>query len=691
MSETIQRIRNIGLIGHTGAGKTSVAEAMLFVAGVTSRLGRVDEGNSVLDFETEEIKRHMTISSSVHQCPWKKHEIAFIDTPGDTNFIMDTKACLQATDGALVVIDAVDGIKVQTERTWDFANSFQLPRIALINKMDIDRADFFKVLKEMRDAFDLKSVPLQIPIGVGDSFKGLIDLIEQKGYFYEKGDGKSKQGDVPDDMKDMLAEQREVLIEAIAEADDSLLEKYLEGEDLTVEQLRQGLRKGILAGSFVPVLCGSAVGNIGMDCLMDTINACLPSPLDRGAKMGKDPKTGDQLERVPDYEAPFSALVFKTVADPYAGRLSIFRIYSGRLAGEGMFYNASKEVKERYTQLYRIAGKDQFPVSEAGPGHIVAVAKLKETATGDTICSESAAIIFEMVEPLTPLTSYAIQPKSKGDEEKIFGGLAKLLEEDMALKITRNDQTKEVILSGLGEVHIDVTVAKLKHKYNVEVILKTPKVPYLTTITKQVRVQGKHKKQTGGHGQYGDCWIEVEPLPRGSGFEFVSQIVGGVIPKQYIPAVEKGVLEAKEKGPLAGYPCVDFRVRLVDGSYHSVDSSEMAFKIAGTLAFRRAVIEAGPVLLEPIMEVAITVPEETMGDIIGDLNSRRGRVLGMDSKGKNQIINVHVPMAEFLSYAPSLRSMTGGRGVFTMTLSHYEEVPSQIAQKVIEEANKKDE
>jgi elongation factor G len=688
MSETVQRIRSIGLIGHTGAGKTSVAEAMLFISGVTSRLGRVDEENSVLDFEPEEIKRHVTISSSFHQCPWKKHDIAFIDTPGDTNFIMDTKACLQVADGALVVVDAVDGVKVETERTWDFANESQLPRIAFINKMDSERADFIKVLEEMRNTLDPKSVPLQVPIGVGDSFKGVIDLVEQKGYFYEKGGGKSKQGDIPDDMKNMVAEQHEVLIEAIAEADDSLLEQYLEDEELTPEQLHQGLRKGVLAGSFIPVLCGSALANIGIDCLMDVINACLPSPLDRGAKVGQDPQTGDELERVPDPEAPFSALIFKTVADPYAGRLSIFRIYSGRLDSDGIFYNASKKVKERYTQLYRIAGKDQTPIAEAGPGHIVAVAKLKETVTGNTICSESAPIIFEVVQPLPPLISYAIQPKSKGDEEKIFGGLAKLLEEDMALKITRNDQTKEIILSGMGEVHIDATVAKLRHKYNVDVILKTPKVPYLTTITKKVRIQGRHKKQTGGHGQYGDCWIEMEPLPRGGGFEFVSQIVGGVIPKQYIPAVEKGILEAKEKGPLSGYPCVDFRVKLVDGSYHSVDSSEMAFKIAGALAFRKGVVEADPVLLEPIMEVAITVPEESMGDIIGDLNSRRGRVLGMNSKGKNQIISVHVPMAEFLSYAPDLRSMTGGRGVFTMTLSHYEVVPSQIAQKVVEAANK---
>lgn len=690
MSEVIQQIRNIGLIGHTGAGKTSVAEAMLFNSGVTSRLGRVDDENSVLDFDPEEIKRHITISSAFHQCPWKKHRIAFIDTPGDTNFIMDTKACLQSADSVLAVIDAVDGIKVETERTWNFAHEFQLPRIAFINKMDRERADFFKVLDEMKNIFDTTSVPVQIPIGGGDTFKGVIDLLEQKGYLYEKGGGKSKRGDIPDDLLDIVAEKREVLIETIAEADDALLEKYLEGEELTIEQLRQGLRNGVLSGAFVPVLCGSAIGNIGIDCLMDVINACSPSPLDRAAKVGKDPKTGDQAERVPDPEAPFSALVFKTVADPYTGRLSLFRIYSGRLGSDGFFYNISKKAKERYTQLYRMAGKDQTPVSEAGPGDIVAVAKLKETTTGDTLCDESSPIIFEGVQPFPPLISFAIQPKSKGDEEKIFSGLAKLLEEDMALKITRDDQTKEMILSGMGEVHVDATVAKLKNKYNVDVILKTPKVPYLETITKKVRVQGKHKKQTGGHGQYGDCWIEMEPLPRGGGFEFVDKIVGGVIPKQFIPAVEKGILEARVKGTLAGCPTVDFRITLVDGSYHSVDSSEMAFKLAGALAFRKAVAEANPVLLEPIMEAAITVPEESMGDIIGDLNSRRGRVLGMDSKGKNQIIKVNVPMAEFLSYAPDFRSMTGGRGVFTTKLSHYEEIPAQISQKVIEKVGKEE-
>jgi elongation factor G len=688
MSEVIQQIRNIGLIGHTGAGKTSVAEAILFDSGVTPKLGRVDDGNSVLDFDPEEVKRRVTISSAFHQCIWNKHRIAFVDTPGDTNFIADTKTCLQGADGALVVVDAVDGVKVQTERTWEFADELQLPRMVLINKMDAERADFFKVLDETRNAFGPKAVPLQIPIGAGDSFAGVIDLIEQRAYLQSKGGKKLQRGDIPPDMTDLVASRREMLIEAIAESDDSLLEQYLEGEELDSEQLRKGLRHGVVSGLCVPVLCGSATGNIGIDALLEAICLCLPSPPDRETRKGKDPETDNELERAPDPDAPFSALILKTLADPYAGKLSIFRIYSGKIESDGVFYNATKKTKERYTQLYALAGKDQTPVSEAGAGDIVAVAKLKETGTGDTICDENPSIIYEGTEPLPPLMSYAIQPKSKGDEEKIFGGLAKLLEEDTALTITRDELTKEVILSGQGNVHIDATVAKLKRRYNVEVTLKTPKVPYLETITKKVRVQGKHKKQTGGHGQYGDCWIEMEPLARGKGFEFVNKIVGGVIPRQYIPAVEKGVGEAMAKGVLAGNSCVDFRVTLVDGSYHAVDSSEMAFKIAGALAFRKALADANPILLEPIMQSAITVPEASMGDIIGDLNSRRGRVLGVDSKGKNQIINAHVPMAEFLSYAPDLRSMTGGRGFFTTKLSHYEEVPQQIAQKVIEAAGK---
>nr|HID59872.1 elongation factor G [Desulfobacterales bacterium] len=686
MSEKIERLRNIGLIAHGGSGKTSLAEAILFNAGVTNRLGRVDQGNSVMDFDPEELKRQITISTSFNQYEWNGHRVNIMDTPGDANFFNDTISSIQCADGAVVLVDAIDGVKVQTEKGWEFADKFQLPRIIFINKMDRERADFFKTLEDISENLKPKSILLQVPIGAEDSFQGVVDLIDMKAYLYIEG--KSQPTDIPGDIEDIIASEREKFIEKIAEADDTLLEKYLEGEEITDDEIRRVLREGTLNRVFVPVLCGSATKNIGIDLLMDAINYCLPSPLDRGNKKGTDPKTGDTIERAPRPDEPFSAFVFKTLADPYAGQLSIFRIYSGIISPDGTFYNANKQVKERYGQLFQVAGKEQKPIKEAGPGDIIAVAKLKETTTGDTLCDETKSIIFKGIEPLPTLISYAIQPKAQGDEEKIFSALSRLLDEDPALKVTRDNQTKEIIISGMGEGHIEVTVEKLKRKFNVDVILSPPKVPYKETIKGKVRVQGKYKKQSGGRGQYGDAWIEMEPLPRGSGFEFVDKIVGGVIPKQYIPAVEKGILEASEKGVLAGYPCVDFKVSLVDGSFHTVDSSELAFKIAGSMAFKKGAEAANPVLLEPIMEVEITVPEENMGDIIGDLNGRRGRVLGMESKGKNQVIKAQVPMAEFLTYAPNLRSMTGGRGVYTMQFSHYEEVPPQISQKIIEEAKR---
>jgi elongation factor G len=467
-----------------------------------------------------------------------------------------------------------------------------------------------------------------------------------------------------------------------------LIERYLEGETLADEDLNAALRSGTLAHTFVPVVCGSATQNIGIDLLMDFVTTSMPSPIDRGARSGVDPTTGDEIERAPDENAPFSGFVVKTVADAYAGRLSIFRVVSGKLGSDGTFFNPNKDTKERFTQLLTIAGKEQKTAKGAGPGSIVAVAKLKETRTGDTLCDDAAKIKYTCAEPLPSLISFALTAKSKGEEDKIFISLTKLLEEDPSVKLERVAETKEILLSGLGQIHVETILDKLKRKFSVEAQLNTPKVPYRETIKGKIRVQGKHKKQTGGHGQFGDCWIQIEPLPRGKGFEFVDAIVGGVIPKTYIPAVEKGIVEASQKGVLAGFPAVDFKVTLDDGSYHQVDSSEMAFKIAGSLAFKKAVEGANPTLLEPIMKVKITTPEDYMGDIMGDLNGRRGRVLGMDNAGKNQVINAQVPMAEFLSYASDLRSMTGGRGMFTMEFSHYDEVPAQIAEKIIEEANR---
>lgn len=690
MTEMVDKIRSIALVAHGGAGKTSLAEVLLYNNGLTNRLGKVEEGNTVMDFEPEEIKRRSSISTGIHQFPWKKHTINILDTPGDQNFFTDTKSCMQAVDGIVMVIDAVDGVKVQTEMGWDFAEEFGLPVVIFINKLDRERSDFSRAFEDAAQCFTPKPIVTQLPIGSEADFKGLVDLVNMKAYIYDEK-GKASAIPIPADMTDSVEAAREALIENVAEADDALLERYLEGESLTDEEIKSALKTGTLSRTFVPVICGSATQNIGIDLLSDFIVNCMPSPIDRGGFKAMDEAGKNEIECTPDPAAPFSAFVFKTITDPYAGRLSVFRVVSGSIGGDGTFYNTNKGIKERYSQLLRLAGKEQKPAEAAGPGSIAAVAKLKDTSTGDTLCAENRKVRFQCAEALPTLISFAVEAKNKGDEDKVFSSLNKLLEEDIALKLTRNSETKEILLAGRGEIHIETAVEKVKRKFNVEVNLNPPKVPYRETIKKKVRVQGRHKKQTGGHGQFGDCWIQMEPLPRGAGFEFVDGIVGGVIPKTYIPAVEKGIIDASAKGILAGYPMVDFKVILDDGSFHAVDSSEMAFKIAGSLAYKKALQEANPVLLEPIMTVSITTPDEFMGDIMGDLNGRRGRVLGMDTKGKNQVINAHVPMSEFLTYAMDLRSITGGRGVFSMEFSHYDEVPAQLAQKVIEAANKEKE
>lgn len=690
MAEMAENLRNIALIAHSGAGKTSLAEILLFKAGAITRHGRVEEGNTAMDFEPEELKRQSSISSGLHQYAWNKHKVNLIDTPGDQNFFTDSRMCMQAADAALVVVDAVDGVKVQTEQAWDFARDNNMPCVLFINKLDKEHTDFERTFQDaVQNLDDPKPIKLQIPIGAEADFRGVVDLVAMKAYTFE--DGEMTVGDIPAELQDEAETERENLIENVAEADDELIERYLEGETLTGEDIQTALRTGILSRTFAPVLCGAATAVIGIDPLLDFIVDAMPSPQDRGSKTGVHPDTGEEIECPPDPDAPFSAFIFKTIADPYAGRLNIFRVVSGKLGGDGNFFNVNKDAKERFNQLLTITGKEQKPAPGAMPGDILAVAKLKETGTGDTLCDESQKVKFTLAEPLPTLISFAVSAKSKGDEDKVFSSLTKILEEDVGLKLERNSQTKEILLSGRGQIHIENAVAKLKRKYNVEVELKTPKVPYKETIKKKVRVQGRHKKQTGGHGQFGDCWVQFEPKPRGEGFEFADAIVGGSIPKTYIPAVEKGIIEAAERGYLAGYPCVDFKAILDDGSYHAVDSSEMAFKIAGSLAFRKAVDQANPVLLEPIMNVTITTPDDYMGDIMGDLNGRRGRVMGMDSEGKYQVIKAQVPMSEFLTYAPDLRSMTGGRGVYTMEFSHYDEVPAQMAEKIIEAAKKEKE
>ena len=681
-------IRNLAIIGHGGTGKTSLCESFLYVAGKTDRPGRVDDGSSCMDYEPEEQKRHISISATTNNIDWEKHRVNFIDTPGDSNFTFDTKSSLRVVDGAVVLVDAVGGVEFQTEQVWEYADEFKLPRLLFVSRMDRERADFGKAVESIRKRLREKITIVSLPIGAEDSFAGVVDLIAMKALVFDNQKKAAKSVDIPADMAEEVKKCRDILVEDIAETDDGLMNKYLEGGELSAEDLQAGLRKGVLAGLLTPVACGSAMKHIGISSLLDTIVQYFPSPVDPGGKAGKKPGSEEDEIRMPEESAPFSALVFKTIADPYAGRLTLFRVYSGTLSSDSSVFNASRKSTERIGNLFFLEGKTQKPVETLIPGDIAAIAKLKETATGDTLCTEKTPIVFVRVEPPPAIISFAVDPKTRGDEDKLVCSIHRLTDEDPTLSFHRDDQTREMILSGLGQVHIEVTVEKMKRKFGLEVNLKTPKVPYKETIKGKTTVQGRYKKQSGGRGQFGDTWLEIEPLPRGDGFEFADRIVGGVIPQQYRPAVEKGIVEAMAEGVLAGYPVVDLRVSLVDGSYHTVDSSEMAFKIAGSLGFKKGVLECQPTLLEPIVNIMIEIPDEYMGDVIGDLNSRRGKVLGMDSIGHHQIIKGQVPRAEILKYAPDLRSMTSGRGTFTCDHSHYEEVPSYISEKIIAESKR---
>lgn len=683
-------LRNVAFIGHGGTGKTSLCESLLFVTGKTDRLGRVDEETSSMDYEPEEQKRHISISSAINFCDWEKHKINMIDTPGDSNFAYDTQSCLRIVDAAVILIDAVSGVEFQTEKVWEYAEEFKLPLMVFVNRMDRERADFYQTIHSIKSRLGKKTTPLFLPIGKEDAFRGVVDLIGMKALIFGDAKGTYKTEDIPADMAEEAAGYRETMVEDIAESDEELMDKYLEAGELSAEELKAGLRSAICSGGMVPVICGSSAKNISILPLLDMIVNYLPSPVDRGTVTGKKPGTDETEERRPEESAPFSGMVFKTIADPYAGKLTLFRVYSGTLASDSNFYNMTRKTNERFGNIFFLEGKNQKTAEALVPGDIAAVAKLKETATGDTICNDKAPIIYEMVAPPPTIMSFSIEPKSRGDEEKIVSSINRLIEEDPTLKFHRDDQTKEMILSGMGQVHIEVNVEKMKRKFGVEVNLKTPKVPYKETIKGKTNVQGRYKKQSGGRGQFGDCWLDIEPLPRGTGFEFVDKIVGGVIPQQYRPAVEKGIIEAMEEGVLAGYPTVDVKISLVDGSYHTVDSSEMAFKIAGSLGFKKGILACQPTILEPIVNINIEIPDEYMGDVIGDLNSRRGKVLGMDSKGSHQIVKGQVPLAEILKYAPDLRSMTSGRGTFTYEHSHYEEVPPFIAEKIIAESKKDD-
>jgi elongation factor G len=664
---------------------------MLYLAGKADRPGRVDEGTSSMDYEPEEQKRHISISAATNHIDWEKHRINFIDTPGDSNFAFDTQSCLRIVDAAVVLVDAVGGVEFQTEKVWEYANDFKLPRMMLISRMDRERADFEKAVASIKERMGKKVTVFCLPIGAENAFSGVVDLTSMKAFAYDDQKKAVKAIDIPADMAGTVKQYRDILIEDVAETDDELMNKYLDAGELSAEDLQTGLRKGVVSGSLIPVLCASALKNIGIHSLLDTVVRYFPSPVDMGAIEGTKPGKDEKETRLPEESAPFSALVFKTIADPYAGRLTLFRVYSGTLSADQGLYNASRKISERIGTLFFLEGKVQKPVDMLIPGDIAAIAKLKETATGDTLSGEKAPILYPKLAAPPAIISFAVEAKTRGDEDKLVTSINRLIDEDPTITFHRDDQTREMILSGLGQIHIEVTVEKMKRKFGLEVNLKTPKVPYKETIKGKTTVQGRYKKQSGGRGQFGDTWLEIEPLPRGGGFEFVDRIVGGVIPQQYRPAVEKGIVEAMAEGVVAGYPVVDLRVSLTDGSYHTVDSSEMAFKIAGSLGFKKGVLECQPTLLEPIVNIMIEIPDEYMGDVIGDLNSRRGKVLGMDSIGHHQIIKGQVPLAEILKYAPDLRSMTSGRGTFTYEHSHYEEVPVFIAEKIIAESKKKEE
>jgi elongation factor G len=679
--QDVKLVRNVAILGHSNCGKTTLAEAMLFTAGKTNRLGKVDDGSSTMDFEPEEVKRNISIGSSFHHYTWKKHDVYLVDTPGDDNFINEAKFAAKVVDSAIFAIGAAVGVKSQTGKFTDFIDERKIPTVICVTRMDRERANFGNVIEGIKANLPIKPAVTYVPIGAEANFKGAVDVVNEKAYLFDDK-GKAKETEIPAEMVDEIAVYRESLMEQVAETDDDLIEKFLEEGELTNEDLVAGLKEGIKKGDLSPVCVTAASANKGTALLLDMVNELLPAPCDVGAHVGTDPKSKDVTERESTTEAPFSAQVFKTMADPYAGRLTIFKVFSGTLSGDS-FYNSSKDISERFGQLFVMEGKNQKPVDSVGPGMIAAVAKLKDTVTGNTLCNDGKPIIYDALEPISPVISYAVTAK-KGDEEKVFSSITKMLDEDLTLKLTRELQTKEILVSGVGQVHLEVIGEKIKRKFGVQMKLHTPKIPYKETLKGRTRVQGKHKKQSGGRGQFADTWIEVEPLPRGGGYEFVDKIVGGVIPKTYIPAVDKGIQEAMEKGVIAGYPVVDVKVALVDGSFHSVDSSELAFKIAGSLGFKKAAQETNPVLLEPIMNISVRVPEDCVGDIMGDMNSRRGKVMGMDSETRNEVINAQVPMAEIQKYAADLTSITGGRGSFTVEFSHYEEVPGHLADKIIE-------
>jgi elongation factor G len=677
-----QDIRNVALVGHGHSGKTSLAAGLLFTTGATNRLTRVDEGNTITDFDDEEVARKITISSAIATAEWNKKKINLFDTPGFNIFINDVKVTLAAADASVVLVDGVAGVEVQTEKVWAFSEEFGLPRAIVINKLDRERSSFERALESVQQVFGRTAMPIHLPIGAERDFRGVVDLVRMKAYTYTPdGDGKGKEGDIPANLAEAAQKAHESLIEMVAEGNDALMEEFFEKGTLPAEHIMTGLREAVHGMRIFPVLCASGLHNIGSDLVLGFVNEYLPNPAERGPWKGS--LSGAAAERKVNDSGPASVFVFKTVADPFAGRVSYFKVISGVLKNDANLVNVRSGGGERLSHIGTLAGKTINPVPEIHAGDIGGVAKLKETLTGDTLAEKNSQIAYEPVKLPEPSIAYAIAAKTRNDEDRMGNAIHKILEEDQSLRFYRDPQTKDFLLAGSGQQHVEIIVSRLKKRYSVDVELHAPKIPYRETIRGKADVQGRHKKQTGGHGQFGDCWIRVEPLARGEKFAFENEVFGGAIPKNFIPAIEKGIVEAAEKGFLAGYPMVDFKVTVYDGSYHDVDSSEMSFKLAARKAFKAAMETAKPTLLEPVMTVEVQAPVEYAGDLMGDMNGRRGRISGMDTKGGTQIIKAQVPMAEMLNYQNDLISMTQGRASFTMEFDHYDFVPALQAEKVI--------
>src|SRR5436190_1082246 len=675
-------IRNVALVGHTGSGKTQLTSAILSDAGMVNRFGKVDEGTTVTDFDEEEIVRKHTLSAGLAYAEWNRQKLNLIDTPGMGNFLAESRASLRVVDAALAVVDAVGGVMVQTEKVCETAEEFGLPRLVVLNRLDRERASLERSLASMRQLCNRAVIPIQLPIGEEKRFRGVVDLISKKAFIFQTDEsGTFSESAVPADMTAAVDAAREALIEMVAENDEKLMEKFFEAGTLTDEELVGGLRSATVGGKLFPLVCTSATLNIGVPQLLDAILSYLPSPADR--PMRAVDKASSETSRDADEKKPAAAFVWKTIADPFAGRITMFRVASGTLKADSGIHNKTRDTPERFGHLLLLQGKTQSSVPEIKAGDLGAVAKLKDTLTNDTLGDRSDGIAFPAVKFPEPVLAYAIEPKSRGDEDKISTSMHRLEEEDPSIRYSRDPQTKELLLAGQGQLHIEVAVAKLKRRFGVDVNLKPPRIPYRETIKGSTEAHGRHKKQTGGHGQFGDCKIKVEPLPRGSEFEFVDDIFGGSIPRQFIPAVEKGIQETRVRGYLAGYPMVDFRVTVFDGSYHDVDSNELSFKMAGRLAFKDAMTRARPTILEPIMNVEVYAPSDFAGDLMGDLNGRRGRIGGMDTRGAMTIIKAQVPMSEMLTYEQHLTSATGCRGSYHMEYSHYDEVPTQQQAKII--------